>query len=58
MKNQALFSSKNKSNKLKCRLLQFLFGTLRIKYCLVFKEWQETMPKGTPMFLSCKKDAK
>ena len=28
MKNQALFSSKDKSNKLKCRLLQFLFGTL------------------------------
>ena len=32
MKNQALFSSKDKSNKkLKCRLLQFLFGTLRVK---------------------------
>ena len=31
MKNQALFSSKNKNKKkLKCRLLQFLFGTLRI----------------------------
>ena len=29
MKNEALFSSKNK--KLKCRLLQFLFGTLRVK---------------------------
>ena len=29
MKNQALFSSKDKSKKLKCRLLQFLFGTLR-----------------------------
>ena len=25
MKNQALFSSKDKSKKLKCRLLQFLF---------------------------------
>ena len=32
MKNQALFSSKNKSKKLKCRLLQFLFGALRINY--------------------------
>ena len=32
MKNQALFSSKDKSKKLKCRLLQFLFGTLRIKF--------------------------
>ena len=30
MKNQALFSSKDKSKKLKCRLLQFLFGALRI----------------------------
>ena len=26
MKNQALFSSKDKSRNLKCRLLQFLFG--------------------------------
>ena len=33
MKNQALFSLKDKSKKLKCRLLQFLFGTLRVKYC-------------------------
>ena len=31
MKNQALFSSKDKSKKLKCRLLQFLFGALRLK---------------------------
>ena len=30
MKNQALFSSKGKSKKLKCRLLQFLFGNLRV----------------------------
>ena len=30
MKNQALFFSKDKSKKLKCRLLQFLFGALRI----------------------------
>ena len=30
MKNQALFSSKDKSEKLKCRLLQFLFGALRV----------------------------
>ena len=28
MKNQALFSSKEKSKKLKCPLLQFLFGPL------------------------------
>ena len=30
LKNQALFSSKDKSKKLKCRLLQFLFGALRV----------------------------
>ena len=30
IKNQALFSSKGKSKKLKCRLLQFLFGALRV----------------------------
>ena len=31
MKNQTLFSSKDKSKKLKCRLLQFLFCALRVK---------------------------
>ena len=31
MKSQALFSSKDKSKKLKCRLLQILFGALRVK---------------------------
>ena len=31
MKNQALFSSEDKSKKLKCRLLQFLFGALSVK---------------------------
>ena len=30
MKNQALFSSKDKSKKLKCCLLQFLLGALRV----------------------------
>ena len=30
MKNQALFSLKDKSKKLKCRLLQFLLGALRV----------------------------
>ena len=33
MKNQALFCSKDKSKKIKCRLLQFLFGTLRVNLC-------------------------
>ena len=32
MKNQALFSSKDKSKKLKYRLLQFSSGALRVKY--------------------------
>ena len=36
MKNQVLFSSKNKSKKFKCRLLQFLFGALRVK--IVYSE--------------------
>ena len=31
MKNQALFSTKDKSKKLKCCLLQFLFSALRVK---------------------------
>ena len=33
MKNQALVSSKDKSKKLKCRLLQFLFDTLKVGSC-------------------------
>ena len=36
MKNQALFSSKDKSKKLKCRLLPFLFGALRVKLSMLF----------------------
>ena len=35
MKHQALFSSKDKSKKLKCRLLQFLFGPLRVNIHVV-----------------------
>ena len=31
MKNQVLFSSKDKSKNLKSRLLQFLYGALRVK---------------------------
>ena len=34
MKHQALFSSEDKGKKLKCRLLQFLFGALRVKFSL------------------------
>ena len=33
MKNQALFFSKDKSKISKCRLLQFLVGALRVKFC-------------------------
>ena len=35
MKNQALFSSKDKSKKLKCRLLQYSFGALRVNFITV-----------------------
>ena len=39
MKNQALFSSKDKSKKLKCRLMRFLFGTLRVSnYYVLFRK--------------------
>ena len=31
MKNRDLFSSKDKSKKINCRLLQVLFGALRVK---------------------------
>ena len=31
MKHQDLFPLKDKSKKIKCRLLQFLFGALRVK---------------------------
>ena len=37
MKDQALFSLKDKSKKLKCRLLKFLFGTLRVKTVFIYK---------------------
>ena len=40
MKNQALFSSKDKSKKLKCRLLQFLFGAFRVNTKLNYKNLQ------------------
>ena len=47
MKNQALFSSKDKSKKLKCRLLQFLFGALRVKYLFLYcRESHQTTEDG------------
>ena len=39
LKHQALFSSKDKSKKLKCRLLQILFGALRINGLVTFHAW-------------------
>ena len=38
MKNQALFSLKDKSEKLKCCLLQFLCGALRVHIFLKFAD--------------------
>ena len=47
MKNQAIFSSKDKSKKLKCHLLQFFLGALtnlRVKkglfndHCILFND--------------------
>ena len=35
MKQQTLFSSKDKSNKIKCRLLQILYGALRVEDLLI-----------------------
>ena len=32
LKHEALFSSKDKSKELKCRLRQFLFGALRVNF--------------------------
>ena len=37
MRNQALFSSKDKSKKFKCGLLRFLFGVLRVKESSCYK---------------------
>ena len=39
MKNQALFSSKDKNKKLKCRLLQFLFGALRVHLKMMMNKY-------------------
>ena len=44
MKNQALFSAKDKSKKLKCCLLQYLFGALRVKMEMN-RNFKETLDK-------------
>ena len=42
MKNQALFPSKDNSKKFKCRLLQFLFGALRVTLSAKYKDLVRT----------------
>ena len=45
MKNPALFSSKDKSKKLKCCLQQFLFGTLRVNvFAVLMAELMKNYP--------------
>ena len=56
MKNQALFSSKDKSKKLKCCLLQFLFGALRINTCLQANTFIILFLIIVWIILSCEKD--
>ena len=43
MKNQALFSFKDTSKKLKCHLLQILFGALK-GYCTVSSLFPRNIP--------------
>ena len=52
MKNQALFFTKDKSKELKCRLLQFLFGPLRVKVICRRKHRKTNsyLPKMTSVF--------
>ena len=46
MKNQTLCPSRDKSKKLKCRPLQFVFGTLRINiYTITTNKTQEIKKK-------------
>ena len=52
MKNQVLFSSKDKSKKLKCCLLRFLFGALWVKgRFLKFRRYHNF----AIFFLNCRK---
>ena len=52
MKNQALFSSKDKSKNLKCRLLQFLSGTLKFNVYIT-KTSQQTNESNMPRRKNC-----
>ena len=51
MKNQALFSSKNKFKNLKCLLQQFLFGALRVKQFQSYI-FQKTLVMDTILLIS------
>ena len=50
MKHQALFPYKDKSKKIKCHLLQFLFGALRVKKkkLFIFHKKKKTTKKKKP----------
>ena len=52
MKNQALFFSKDKSKKLKCRLLQFLFGALKGYILLWLLKFGNIIFESVRLFLS------
>ena len=49
MNNQAFFSSKDKSKKLKWHLLQFLFGALRIKIFSTRSLESQSKPKSVSL---------
>ena len=56
MKNQASFSLKDKSKKLKCCLLQFLFGALMVKregsrFFWIVLEWKIPILELTIQYL-------
>ena len=44
MKHEALFSLKDKSKTFACRLLQFLFGALRVKGKNLHKQEAKSFP--------------
>ena len=55
MKKASLFSWKDKSEKLKCHLLQSLFGTLRVNghsHCVNFGKDKEDCSTGPPVLAS------
>ena len=54
MKHQALFSTKDKIKKLKCRLLQFSFGALRVKTMTVQAECMKKFTDRSDCFFSSK----